>query len=405
MKLFEQFFGPLSKDKFARLLKDAIQKAGEKDPIHYDSKDFSLHAKGDGENTLNLANAYAEYCAVSEPQKATLVRNFVRTWFSTRKGLPEDFEGAAHDLLPAIRNRMMFEHTAMKMKMAEKTGFHWPYRVLAEHLGIGLVYDLPSSMFQIQQHSLDQWGTTFAEAYPMACANLGQITKHTLNAVEPGVWESPWHDNYDPSRMLLLDYIRHHDVAGDPVVMVPNRDTLLLTGSEDAAGLARMVERAAPLHDHPRSLSGSAFRLTEENEWVPFLPAPAHPESKQYHLLQVKDFWSSYDQQKAALNELHEKMGKDIFVASFSAVEKQDTGEIRSYCVWSEGVVAFLPKTDYIYFFQVRDREEGEIVATVPWAAAAEVLGDRIKPVGIYPERYLVEGFPTAEEIAAFGLH
>ena len=405
MGIFDKFFGPPSKDTFARMLKDAIEKAGEKNPIRYDSENFCLLAKGEGENTLHLTNAYNDYCGASKTQKPIIVRNFVQTWFSYRKEMPEDFESAKHDLLPGIRNRMLFEHTTMKLKTAGKTGVHWPYRALAEYLGIGLIYDLPSSMCQLQQHSLDQWKTTFEEAYEVACENLRALTKHTLNTIAPGVLRSPWRDNYDPSRMLLIDFIRHHNAKGDPVVMVPNRDTLLLTGSKDSVGLGNMVEIAETAHEHPRPLSGLAFRLTDEDEWVPYLPAPQHSHFKKYRLLQIKCFGSDYDDQKGALNELHEKTGKDIFVASFSAVEKQDSGEIRSYCVWSEGVVAFLPKTDYIYFFRPGDGQQGDIVATVPWAETEAVLGDRIKPVGIYPERYLVEGFPTEEEIAAFGFH
>jgi hypothetical protein len=203
--------------------------------------------------------------------------------------------------------------------------------------------------------------------------------------------------------MLLVDYIRHHEVAGDPVVMVPNRDTLLLTGAKDSAGLGKLIEMVEAACDHPRTLSGIAFHLTAEDEWVPFLPDPEHPEYKKYRLFQIKSIGSDYDDQKTALNELHDKTGKDIFVASYSAVEKKDTGEIRSYCLWSEGVVAFLPKTDYIYFFRPTGNQSGEIVAMASWTNAEAELGDRIKPVGIYPARYLVEGFPTQKEIADFG--
>lgn len=405
MATLDSSSGPMSNDEFAQLLKDAIEKAGEKEPILYDPEQFCLHAEGEGENTLHLTNAYNEYCKASETQKPSVVRNFVKTWFSCRREMPDDFDSAKHDLLPAIRNRMMFEHTTMRMKIDGKTSFHWPYFALAEFLGVGLVYDLPSSMVQLQQSALDQWEVSFDEAYEVACENLRAITKHILSEVASGVWSSPWRDNYDPSRMLLIDYVRHHAVIGDPVVMVPNRDTLLLTGSDDQDGLARMVEIAESAFEHPRSLSGIAFRLTDENEWIPFLPSSQHPQYKQYRLLQVRTSGNDYAEQKGAMDELHEQTGKDIFVASYSAFEKEDTKEIRSYCVWSDGVVAFLPKADYIYFYRKRDTEKGAIVATVSWPVAEATLGDRIKPVGIYPERYLVEEFPTEEEIAAFGFH
>jgi hypothetical protein len=89
-------------------------------------------------------------------------------------------------------------------------------------------------------------------------------------------------------------------------------------------------------------------------------------------------------------------------VASFSA-RQQKSGEVRSYCVWSKGVVSFLPRTDDVFFFRPKGGEEGDIVAVAPWGRAESVLGDMLKPVGLYPERYLVDGFPSEEQLAALG--
>ena len=38
-----------------------------------------------------------------------------------------------------------------------------------------------------------------------------------------------------------------------------------------------------------------------------------------------------------------------------------------------------------------------------PWEKVVEIAGDLIAPMGIYPERYRVEGFPTADQLAAMG--
>src|SRR5437764_11793116 len=125
MGVFDKFFAQPSKDQFAGMLKDVIEKAGEKDPIVYDPEEFSLRTKGEGENWLNLTNAYNEYCGSSGDQKLSVVRNFVRTWFARHKEMPADFESASHDLLPGIRSRMMFEHTALRMKIDGHANFHW----------------------------------------------------------------------------------------------------------------------------------------------------------------------------------------------------------------------------------------------------------------------------------------
>jgi hypothetical protein len=401
MGFLDKFFGPPTKDKFARMMLDAIRKAGEKAPVRYDAEHFRLYREGEGKNELNLTNAYHEYCAAPAEKRPVIFKNLVRTWFSHRKEIPEEFDDARQDVLLGVRNRAVYEIARLTVGREDGPKFDWPYRVLAESLGVGLVYDLPESMMQVQQHTLDQWKTTFDEAFEVALGNLGQISRHGLERAAPGVWVSPWRDNYDPSRMLLLDFIRHHKVAGDPVVMVPNRDTLLLAGSGDEGALGRLVAMAEEAYEQPRSITGMAYRLTGDGEWVPFLPGGSHPHHQKFKLLQVKTIGGGYGDQADALNALHEKTGKDIFVASFSALQKKETGEVRSYCVWSEGVVSFLPRTDDIFFFRPRGSEEGDVVATAPWGRAQAVLGDMMKPVGLYPERYLVEAFPSDEQLAA----
>jgi hypothetical protein len=47
MGVFDRFFGPPDKDKFARLISDAIRKAGETADLRHDAEDFSLDTGGD----------------------------------------------------------------------------------------------------------------------------------------------------------------------------------------------------------------------------------------------------------------------------------------------------------------------------------------------------------------------
>jgi hypothetical protein len=378
---------------------EAIRQAGEDCPLRFDPDQFRLVREGDPKNESNLAGVYSEYCAAPKDMRETIFQNFVRTWFFYRREIPSEFEDVGHDLLPAVRNRNHLEMTALQMRADKDADFRWPYRVLAGPLAVGLVYDLRESMMHVQQHSLDKWKVTFDEAFEVACGNLQHNSRDSLERVETGVWKSPWRDSYDPSRMLLTGYIRGHDVTGDPVVMVPNRDTLLLAGSADAGALGTLAALAEDAYERSRPISGRAFRLGADDQWVPFLPAEDHPHYEQLKLMQVRSIGGDYADQAEALKALHEKTGKDIFVASFSALKRQDTGDIRSYCVWSEGVVALLPRTDDLFFFRPKGSEDGEVVATVPWEQAQAVLGERIKPVGLYPERYLVEGFPSEEQL------
>jgi hypothetical protein len=176
---------------------------------------------------------------------------------------------------PRARGRAFYELAALTASAQEAAELDWPFRVLGDSLGVGLVYDLPEAMWQAQRHHLDARQIGFDERFEAALKNLRRVSEHRLDPVAKGLWASPWRDNHDPSRMPLRDLVRQHDLAGDPVVMVPNRDTLLLAGDDD----------------------------------------------------------------EEALKERHEKARKDVFVAAFSLVQEKATGAVRSYCVWSEGVV------------------------------------------------------------------
>src|SRR5262245_10940932 len=116
MGLLDRFFGPPNKDKFARMMLEAIRKAGEDAPLRYDAEQYRLVREGDQKNELNLGNAYNEYCAAPKDKREILFQNIVRTWFNYRREIPSEFEDVRHDLLPGIRNRSFFEVTALKMR-------------------------------------------------------------------------------------------------------------------------------------------------------------------------------------------------------------------------------------------------------------------------------------------------
>ena len=117
-----------------------------------------------------LTNAYTEYCCRPLADRSRVVRHYVRNWFSAAKEMPEDFEDVRPDLLPVVRSRSHFEIN--NLEVVGGIPLNWPYEVLGEHFGIGIVYDLPESMRSISQGSLDAWGVTFYEALEAAMENL-----------------------------------------------------------------------------------------------------------------------------------------------------------------------------------------------------------------------------------------
>jgi hypothetical protein len=393
-----------TKAKFAELMADALRQAGEPQELHFDPEEFQLIRAGENQHVLNLHNAFDEYCAAFTEDRPKVLQRFVRSWFSSRKEVPKVFAEARPDLLVGVRNRSYYEFARLQMRaqfQGQATGdFDWPNRVLAEHLAVGLVYDLPEAMMQIQKQSLVDWGVTFDEALAVALENLRSISRRRFDMARPGVWASPYHDNYDTARLLLIDFIRDHPVEGTPIAMIPNRDTLLFAGSEDEVGMEQMLAMAEEGLGQPRPITGIPFRL-DGAAWEPYLPEAGHPLHQEFKLMWVKSIAMEYGDQQGLLNNLHEKTGQDLFVASYSAMQRNDTGEIVSYSVWSKGVDGLLPRTDLVHFFVPKAESDGNIEATADWATVMKVVGKLMKPQGMYPERFRVSAFPTDEQLRA----
>jgi hypothetical protein len=275
-------------------------------------------------------------------------------------------------------------------------------RVMADHLMVGLVYDLPEVMVQVQPKNISDWGQTFEMVLDAACKNLRQVSDKQWEHPRAGVWVSPWRDNYDTSRLLLTDLLQAHRVKGHHVAMVPNRDTLIVTGSDDEAGLVHMAMLAEKAMTQARPMTCLAF-LLDNGAWLPWLPAANHPLYGRFHLLKLQSLARDYAEQKGLLDALQKKSGQDIFVASYTAAKNDQTGEALSYCVWTESVVTLLPETELIMLAVPKPDKGASMLAKGSWEKVQQVVGHLMKRQEGYPPRYLVKDFPTAEECALIG--
>lgn len=387
-----------ARDEFARLVLSRIQDAGETATVEYDADDFRL-IRTDDSGRFHLENAYREYCDAPEELRSTVLTNYVRSWFATRRELPAEFEDARHDLIPIVRGRAHFELIPLSLEVEQGKRPVWPYQPLGEHLGVGLAYDLPESMTQIVQAHLDDWGITLYEAFEAARENLIEISREGQFLVPAeGLYISQYGDSYDCSRVLLPEIFEQMELKGDPVAMIPNRGVLMVTGADDVAGLTVMAQLASNMFEQsPRPQTGMAIRYNG-TEWVPFLPDDEHPATAKLRELGIHSMLQDYAQQKQLLDALHEKTNQDVFVASYTAVQKKDSGGFFSYCVWGDGIVSLLPRTDKIAFVSGLGEERTEPLM-VEWNPALGVIGDLITPLDLYPERYRVERFPTEAEL------
>jgi hypothetical protein len=392
---------PPSQEQFANLVMDRLREARLPGEISYDPDEFQISvALGENEPraVLFLSNGYREYCSVSEGDRPQVLRRFVRGWLDARKETPEEFADVQHDLLPALRSRGLFESSRLQARIGGDDTISWPHHVVADDLGLGLVYDLPDAMRSISNRELEAWSTTLYEALEVARENLRRLRPRIIGPQEgEGIYVFTTNDGYDSSRLILLDLIRQFQVKGDYIAMAPGRETLIVAGSDDEPGLRAMLAVAKDVLQKPRPVSGVALRLDGE-EWVSWLPKPDHPLYDEFWLLRLHTSHNDYAEQKDLLDRLYEKTGEDTFVASFTILRDKETGQYLNFCTWKQGARSLLPRTERIVL-----GADGREPILVAWQKVMEVAGHLLKPMEMYPERYLVEEFPTAEQLAAMG--
>jgi hypothetical protein len=390
----------VTRDAFAQRAIAALRAAGEKRNIQYDAEGFLLRLGAKGDNpgeTLFLGNFFDEYLAVAPEERDEVFARITR--FRDRPALPKTFAEARRNLLPVVRGRTFFEQLRMVVKGGEGKPVPISWKPVGPFLGAGLAFDGPDTLQYLGPEELGRWGVSFDEAFPVALENLRQRSTEALEQLAPGTCEAPWEDNYAASRLLLEEVVRRCRVKGEPVVVVPHRDVLLITGSEDEDGLRKVAEKSLRAVMAPRALDGRAMRLTAKG-WVPFMPERLSNAWGDFRKLELYTLARDYDEQTQRLEKLYQERGEDVFVAAYTPYQDEH-GRSISYAVWLKGVDTLLPRTEVIFFMDPALGEEAHPVGIARWDEVAKVLGNLLVPVeGLYPERYRVKGFPTEEQLS-----
>jgi hypothetical protein len=343
---------------------------------------------------LFLANVWDEYQRAPFWRRGRVLSAYAGSMMATRQEWPESFESAKANLLPRVKERTFFGVTALQLAGADVMPFS--YEILNEQLAVELVYDLPTTIASVNAERLAKWGVTLEDALRTARHNLRLRTSGTLATIRPGLYRSPWCDNHDSSRLLLTELITRLEVRGAPVAMLPSRDILLVTGSDDADGLAAMAAIAEPALREPRTVSGTAF-VFEKGAWSAFVPPIGHPQRDRFRLMAHMSLAQDYEQQKHWLDRKHQAEGADVFVGSVLILRNKTSGRVTSLSTWAFDAVTLLPRTDEL---AIATGAGDAPSLQVPWDLAASVLGELLEPQGLVPERYRVARSPSAEQLA-----
>ena len=116
------------------------------------------------------------------------------------------------------------------------------HRPLCGNLAVSLVADLPNQDLDLDAAQIQAWNADFDVLLQRARTNLLARGERKFREVLPGCYRSAWQDGLDGSRILLPGILQGLKLTGDPVAVLPGRDTLLVTGSGDDQGLVWLLE-------------------------------------------------------------------------------------------------------------------------------------------------------------------
>jgi hypothetical protein len=334
---------------------------------------------------VRLHNTYNEYCAASPKQRNELLTRWLRVWTASIDSLiPACIDRGL--LLPVIRSRRVYQCQTLCV-----------HKPLANDLAIGVVVDRPDAMMYLVPAECDKLGLSVDGAVEAANANLRNASDKDFRKIRNGTYVSAFGDDYDSSRLLLIDRIRSLPVKGCHLAAVPNRRTLIITGSEDIAGLRYMSESCLRAEVLPRFDTGQILRLGDDR-WQPWLPPKEHYYHSTFLELRVRSVAQDYDEQVEWLAE-NGKTNTDAFRASFMVIEpgyKSISMLARQACPTS------LPKTDLVVFCDAE--HPCFVLGLCNWDAFSRSMGDGLKAEGCWPERHLVSAFPNPTQLAAMEL-
>lgn len=401
MGIFDFFAATPTPEKFARLALRAFADGGHPGPLSYDADEFRLVGGSGGAEIYHLHNAYRDYCAAPRKQRPDVLAHYIRSMQAP--ALPATFAEARSGLRPVLRGRAIVEYMRLT-QAAQGTGKPWqdgsvPFSADSVLM---LAYDSPHSIQTLSQSALTDWGVSFDAALAAALDNLRDISVANFVQVAPGVQMAAWDDSYEASRILLADLFFRLNVGGDPVVMMPTRNRLLVASSNNsAAQLAMLALARGYASDEGRVISALMYRF-EQGKAVAYVPADAEVQAQ---LEQLKKIYlaDDYASQKQLLDKAYEREQVDIFVATCQLVQKTDTGRLISYGVWTEGVDTLLPEVDLVALVRPDDDSESGAGAPklVAWDDLRASIAELARSEEGYPARYRLRSFPSRQQVDA----
>jgi hypothetical protein len=193
----------------------------ERSKISYDEDEFELRFE---DNRFWLGNLLAQMRLVWPWQRSSVAHHFVAS-FLDKPDRPKTLEEARPHLLLGVRDSFMFEMLRLRSQIDGTPSFPPSGFALGSRLWLAGFLDSPNATSAVTVSDLQSWAEPWQRCYDIALQNLAARSTEGLTLVAEGVYHSPWHDCYDPARLLLRDVLARLELNGDPVAFTPNWNT------------------------------------------------------------------------------------------------------------------------------------------------------------------------------------
>jgi len=386
---------PFGIDDYAKLVIAEARKARIAESLEYDAKRFVLKR---GDQRTFLANLFNDYCQADDAHKKRILGNTLALLRQKKEDIP--LEDAKSKVVAAVREQALFSFTTLWWQLEGGTSEpKIAFEPISTWFARCPVLDFPEYVSMVSSESLRTWDSSFYQLYEIGLARLRDCTTPKFEK-QPGFYVGGWHDDYDNSRILIPEVFSPLHLDGDPVVCLPNRNSLLVTGSEDHAGIQAMLKHAEEIvRTKPRPMNPAPLTL-RDGEIADFSVAENSRIFNDVERAKKVSELFYYQQQTETLVKLYEQKGKDLFVANY-ALNQLETGGYESICVWSKTVPTLLPKTDFVAFFDPTRPESKRKLGRAKWDDVMRIAGDLILDTEMFPGRFYVSKFPTDEQLAA----
>jgi hypothetical protein len=401
-----------NKHAFACRVIEALRAAGETCRLEFDPASFTI--RRDGKQWCFLGHIFDEYVNTPDWAHQEVMGKIVDGLLSTPRHVPSSFDEVRCGLRPEVRGRAYFSESELFAEVVNDPLAARPYLPIGDHHAAGIVYDTPTALREITRRKLGEWGGTFEEAYEIALQNLRKLCVRPKFALQSsGLYVSTYKDYYDASRLLLPELFLELNLRGDPIVMVPTRDTLLVAGSEDTPGLIALADLAIQI-DKPNYRSRIPLRFVE-GAWTDFHVTKDHPTFSKFQAMRCETLSGGYSQLQRYVDLVHQKKGLDFHVATYDIISVEDDAACYSLCSWPEGHPCLLPRTDLVLlgeasldaqaglctwtFEEIERKVQLGLPIVARWEAVEEVVGDSLVALEVYPPRFQADRFPSKEQL------